>query len=156
MHADDSSAAADIFRQAIVLSPKFHTMHAFLAMAEILSRNDAEALKHLRIAEQLEDYNITNRSLARLSYAYSRLGLKEDALRLVNQLERNITNGQTIRAGDRVLAYLAIDEVDKAYDAMNNNPNEVILTSYEIKLNVLNDPILNEPRFEELRKRSSS
>ena len=55
-----------------------------------------------------------------------------------------------------MLSYLAISENDKAYNVLNQNQNEGISSLQIIKSNVMNDPILNETRFVELRKRIGS
>ena len=153
----DLSGAADIYRQGIKISPSYVGYHRNLGMVETILGNDTEALKELRLVEQSPGGEGTLPfSIARIAYSYSRLGLKDDAVRLVNQLEEKVASGRYVRPGDRALSYLAIGEVEKAYDILAQNPNEGAMSLQEIKSNILNDPILEEPRFVELRKRLGS
>ena len=151
MYARKPAEAADQFRLAIAIKPRF-TSYLNLCSAEFLLGNKAKALEAIRHAEQLIDDNITTRGIARVAYAYSRLGLQEDARRLYNLLEEKVANGKVIGADISSISYLAIGEVEKAYDVLSKNPNEGSVPIQELKFNMLNDPILDEPRFEELRK----
>ena len=151
MDAGKPTAAAEQFRLAIAIEPGF-TSYLNLCSAEILLGNETEALKALRIAEQLIDDTITTRGIARLAYAYSRLSLQNDALRVYNLLETKVANGKFIGADIRALSFLAIGEIEKAYDVLSKNPSEGSTPLQELKFNMLNDPVLEELRFVELRK----
>ena len=149
----DVIGAANVYRQGIKISPSYPGNHRNLGMMEMILGNDTEALKELRLAEKPSGESIQPFSISRIAYSYSRLGLQDDAVKLVNQLEAMIADGQYIRPGDRALSYLAIGEIEKAYNVLDQNPNEGITSLKEIKSNIMNDPILEQPRFVELRKR---
>ncbi len=146
-------AAADSFRKAIEIMPSRATSHAWLGFIGISLGNETEAQKEIRLAEQLLADNITTRDMAQLSYAYSRLGLQEEAIRLVKQLEIRVADGQFMRKADRVLSYLVLGEIEKAYDLLSQNLNEGSQSIQYIKFNIMNDPVLEESRFVELRNK---
>ena len=147
-------AAADSYRQATKLDLiSFLVTYRWLGLTEILLGNDTEALAQLRLAEVLAGIN-NPRYIAQLTYAYSRLDRREDALKLFNQLKTLAYDGQYIPTDYWTLAYLAIGEDDNAYDELNDASNEGGFFLFQIiKPNIMNDPVLEEPRFVELRAR---
>jgi len=149
----DVAGATDVYRQGIKIAPSYVGIRRNLGMMEMILGNDTEAIKQLRLAEPSSGESSLPFSMARIAYSYSRLGHQEDAVRLVNLIEAKIADGRYVRPGDRALSYLAIGEIDKAYNILDQNPNEGIMSLKEIKSNILNDPILEQPRFVELRKR---
>ena len=132
MDADNPAAAAEQFRLAIALDPDF-TRQINLGLAEILLGNKTEALEALRIAEQMIDETITTRGIARLAYAYSRLGFQEDAKRLFDLIQTRIANGRFINDTYLALAYLSIGEVEKARTLLNHDPYDAFNTLNYIK-----------------------
>ena len=147
LFAGDLVAAADSLRQAIELSPSDYRSHLRLVVSEILLGNETEALAVLRHTEQLNPNN------AFLAYYYSRLGLQEDAVKIFNRFEAEIADGRSISRGIRAVLYLAIGEADKAYDNFNQISNEDMYILQIILLNILNDSVLEEPRFVEIRNK---
>ncbi len=132
MDAGNPADAADQFRLAIAIKPSF-TRTINLGFAEILLGNMDEAFKALRSAEQLIDDVITTRGIARLAYAYTRLGLKEDAKRLFDLIQARIANGKFINTHYLALAHLAIGEVEKARTLLNHDPYDAFNTLNYIK-----------------------
>ena len=147
---------ADIFRKSIELSPSTDFLYMWLGMMEIILGNDTEALKQLRLTEEKLAGQYQPFIICRLAYFYSMLGLKEDAERLVKKVKERANAGRFTRVSTWTLSYLAIGENDKAYNVLNKNPNEGISSLQIIKSNVMNAPVLEEPRFVELRKRIGS
>ena len=151
MFAGQPVEAAVYFRKSVELSPSVHWVHLWLGMIEIILGNDTEALKQLQLTEEQLTDKYEPFSISRLAYFYSRLGLQEDAKRLTKRIERWAADGLHIRISTLALSYLAIGEYDKAYDVLSQNPNQGISSLQEIKSNIMNDPVLEEPRFIELR-----
>ena len=149
MYAGKSALAAEQFRRAIALEPNFF-YYLNLFFAEILSGNDVEALQS---ADQLMNEIANTTTMARVAYAYSRLGHQKDAIRVYKLLETTVATGKTIKPHAKALSYLAIGEIDKAYDLLFKNPTDGLNPLKEIKDNLLNNPVLEEPRFVELRDR---
>ena len=153
MYAGKPADAVDVFRKSIQFSESKYNAHAYLGMVHIILGNHVEGLKELRLAdEQLVDRNPPF-SLCRLAYFYSRLGYREDAVRLIKRIETLAASGRHIRISILAISYLAIGEADKAYNVLDQNPNEGISSLKIIQSNIMNDPVLNEPRFVALRDR---
>ena len=143
--------AAKQFRLGNSIEPNFYR-YLNLCLAEFLLENNAEAEEAIRHAEQLIDASITTRGTSRVAYAYSRLGLSKDAQRVFNLVEARVAKGNFISGEIRALSYLAIGEIEKAYIALSMKQKEGITFLKEIKANSLHNPVLEEPRFIELRK----
>ena len=153
LNADKPAAAAEQYRQAIALKPNFDRQHLNLGLAEILLGNETEALKQIRTAEQLQAA-AGKASNSLVAYGYSRLGLSKDAERIVKQLEAREAQGEMMRAYAKAVAYLAINDVNKAYDILSQKPNEGLHYFQVMKSNMMKDPVLEEPRFVEIRRQS--
>ena len=143
--------AAEQYRLAIALQPNADR-HLWLGMCEALLGNESEALKQLRLVEQIQSVDDKVPNLV-VAYGYSKLGLNEDAMRIVNEHETNAAKGQLMRAGAKALAYLTVGKVEMAFDILSQNPNEGLRYLQIIKSNIMKDPVLEEPRFVEVRKR---
>jgi len=151
MYGGDLASAAKQFRLGNSIEPNFYR-YLNLCLAEFLLENNAEAEEAIRHAEQLIDASITTRGTSRVAYAYSRLGLSKDAQRVFNLVEARVAKGNFISGEIRALSYLAIGEIEKAYIALSMKQKEGITFLKEIKANSLHNPVLEEPRFIELRK----
>ncbi len=132
MNAGKPAEAAEQFRLGNAIEPNF-TRTINLGLAEILLGNETEALKALRNAEQLINDKITTRGIARLAYAFSRLGQREDAKRLFDLIQTRIANGNFINNSYLALAYLSIGEVKKAQNLLNHDPYDAFNTLNYIK-----------------------
>ena len=153
LNAGKHAAAAEQYRLAIALKPKFHRQHTNLGLAEIVLGNDEEGLKQIRMAEELQS-SAGKGPNPLMAYGYSRLGLKDEAARVVNNLEARDAKGEKMRPYARAVAYLAIDEADKAYDILSEKPNEGLHYFQVMKSNMMRDSVLEEPRFVEIRNQS--
>jgi len=154
MFADRPVEAAYNYREGLKYY-EFPWLHRLLGQAEFLSGNRDEAIKHLRISEQIQE-SVGRRPDVMTAYTYSLMGLKEDAARMVNKLGGKAPTSGHIGVRVWVLANLAIGKPDTAYDILKADPNNGLVSLQEIKGNMLNDPILEEPRFVELRNQIGS
>ena len=153
-YAGNPVAAAESFREHIDISP---LQNRLLGAVEFVLGNNAAAISHLRRFEELSDIGdnvVYPDGIAQLAYQYGRLGLREDAQRLYNALEAMRADGQHIATASRAMSHLAVGDVDKAYQLLGEINGEWSLYSLRwMKSNILNDPVLEEPRFVELRSR---
>ena len=149
-NAGNPAAAAEQYRLAIALKP-ITDMHLWLGMNEILLNNKTEALKQLRFVEKKQSAGGRAPDLL-VAYGYSRLGLHEDAMRIVNEHEMREAKGQLMRSGAKAIAYLTIGKVEETFGILSNNPNEGLRYLQVIKSNIMNDPVLEESRFLVVRK----
>jgi len=153
LNAGNHAAAAEQYRLAIALKPKFHRQHTNLGLAEIVLGNNEEGLNQIRTAEQLQS-SAGKGPNSLMAYGYARLGLKDDAMRVVNDLQVRDAKGEKMRPYARAVANLAIGEADKAYDILAQKPNEGLHYFQVMKSNMMKDPLLEEPRFIEIRNQS--
>jgi len=149
-NAGNPAAAAEQYRLAIALKPNTD-MHLWLGMNEILLKNNTEALKQLRFVEKKQSAGGRTPDLL-VAYGYSRLGLNEDAMRIVTEQEMREAKGQLMRSGAKALAYLTVGKIEEAFDILSKNPTEGLRYVQVIKSNIMNDPVLEESRFAEVRK----
>ena len=94
-----------------------------------------------------------------LAYAYSRIGHRDEAVRLLNELEGLSDEVSRIGPGHLALAQLAAGNYEESlgwYDTFIENADRpkggTGLWPY-ITANVFSDPILERPEFVEMRSR---
>jgi adenylate cyclase len=157
-HAGQQEAALNPARRAVELGPASPITHLWLARIESALDNTTEAANHLRIAEQLMGSNLAPVGLSSIAFTYSRIGYEEDALRVLEQLEVSAPDRE-LDAGNWVLGYLVLGDYDNAFKALqtvvnrvkNNEPDRAYYLLQIIKSNAQAHPVLDEPRFRELR-----
>lgn len=148
------AAAADSVRRSISLTSSSGKYHLLLGEIEFLLGDDDAAKSDLEISEQLSDLNSASmEDMSILIYAYSRLGLKKDSLRVFDRFNNRVSAGEFVSTSALALAYLAIGTNNVTFDLLNRSPNEGINPLQHIKSNILNDPVLETSRFQELRRR---
>ena len=153
-YARDSESAAPLYRRIIPLRPTYPIAHTHLGVAEATNGNFDEAVSNLRIAE--EQFGGGAEQVfryAQLAKGYSMAGRREDAERMIGILEER---AQESPVGDSVwaLAHIALGEYDEALErleaAMAAPSSANYTTLIEIKANPWRDPVLDEPRFNEV------
>ena len=131
--------------------------HVDLATLEVALGNNQQAEKELLLVES-RALNSTNPSvLAQVVYGYARLGLREDAERLSARFDE-IWAGSRIPASSLIMVSLARGEDEEALDwltraAEEKAPYEGFGLVMRIKANVFRDPVLDQPRFVEVREK---
>ncbi len=138
MDAGNLVAAAKHYRLGNAIEHNFFR-NINLALVEIALGNKTEALIALRQADRLIDKTITTRGVARVAYAYSKLGLQEDAKRLFDLIQTMVANGKLINTSYSALAYLSIGEVEKARAMLNYEPYDAFNPLNYIKPEVVNN-----------------
>jgi len=148
-------AAADSFRKTIEFMPTRAAPHSWLGFIDIFLGDTTEALEELRIAEKLADKRDLD-SVTRIAYGYSKLGLNDEAMRIFKLIEKWGVEGQFIRPSAWATAYLAIGENEKVYKILSENLDNGAQNIQYLKYNVMKDPVLDQPRFVELRNQIGS
>ena len=153
----DSEAALAEMRRAVELSPTFGPAHLMLGSQEGVLGNHAEALKHTQIAEQLLLDDINPAFLGEMVASYSRAGYPEDAQRIFHRLEE-MAETRRIPSPAWCLAFLALGDDEQALHWLNtaaDSPEPYVgyFALMRIKLNAMASPVLDEPRFREVRDR---
>jgi len=149
--------AADVLREGLKYY-QFPWLHRILGIAEYRAGNRDEAIKQVQIAEQKRmEFEKGSNSLRKgpdpyTTYVLSILGFKEEAERFANELEADYAKRKHVNATNSIMINLTLGKVDEAYDVLSNNLNRgVSLNLQYIKENFMNDPVLEEPRFVEMR-----
>jgi predicted nucleic acid-binding protein len=95
-----------------------------------------------------------------MAYGYATAGRHEDAMRWFDRIEES-AGRRAVGAGVWAFAYLAIGDEERALDWLtkavtkieNHELDEGHYDLMEIKVNIANDPVLEQPRFVALRDR---
>lgn len=152
--AGEAAAAADSVRQSISLNSTASDPHLLLGEIEFILGDDRAAGPELEISERLSDPDTDPiEDMAIRIYAYSRLGLKQNAMRVFKHFNTRVATGEYVSISALALAYLGIGNANVAFDLLNRSPNEGMNALQHIKYNFLNDPVLETSRFQELRRR---
>jgi hypothetical protein len=130
---------------------------------QALLGNGAAAEAEFRTLEGQFDGNLPLSLLPELAMGYSMIGLDDDARRLVDRI-LSIAEQRDVGAGTVAMAYLAVGERDKAIAqlqiavdrAERREPDGGFLSLMIIKNNVIQNAILEEPQFRDLRARLGS
>ncbi len=153
-------AAGAAVRHNIELSPTNADLHTDLALINILQGNRDDAIGHLQTAQQLVVMGGSSsgaRSIAQLAEAYALLDRRQGVERLFNQFQdkaREELIGNVFWAR----AYVALGDYEQAFQRLEAAINDPVGERQwgTIKANEFSDPILDEPRFVELRNQLGS
>jgi Flp pilus assembly protein TadD len=145
-------------RRSIELGPTWSSARSWLAWAEIARGNSADALRELEVAEELLGPNRSIINLLDILYGYGRLGRTVEAQRLFNELE-GLAATQDLGAGGWAMAYLAIGENEKALEQLELGVERArakvldpgFFQLMNLRMNVTNDPVLEQPEFVAVR-----
>ncbi|MEE8094485.1 MAG: hypothetical protein V3T47_09645, partial [Gammaproteobacteria bacterium] len=138
-YARDYDAGAAAAQKAIELDPANPSYYLHLAYAEAARGNHDEALRELRIAEQLFGGNFDQVfRVGQMAMIYSQVGRREDAERMLALLEE-LDGESPVGGAIWALAYIALENFDEALRQLEvamENPAAVNNTTLsEIKAN---------------------
>ncbi len=125
-----------------------------LALAEAHRGNTEEALRLLQTAEELMDYRPNQPfRYGQMGIAYARLGQPEEAQRLFDALVERANEGD-VGDANWAFSHVALGEYDEALERLEaamEAPKAINYTALiMMKLNEWSDPVLEEPRFQDL------
>jgi len=87
-----------------------------------------------------------------LAYGYAMVGRKDDALKILNELEHTEKRGHPVPY--RVAAvYLALGDKDKAIDWLKKEYEESGDWMNQLKVDPVMDPLRSDPRFQDLMRK---
>ena len=157
MFLGDNDAAVGPMRRAVELSPAFGSAYLMLASLETAQGNHAEALRHTQIAEQLLHDDINPAFLGETANCYAQLGRREDAERIFHRLEE-MAETNHIPTAAWIVSSLARGDDDRALHLLKKvadapEPYVGYFSLMRIKYNAMVSPVLEEPRFREVRDR---
>jgi tetratricopeptide (TPR) repeat protein len=160
-YAGDYSAAGEAARKGIARVPILSLQHSWLAMSEIALGNSDEAQRELERAEQLLGANRAIISLLDIAYGFGRIGDRDNARRLSDEIMAAANGGQDIGVGGWALANLAVGNEGEALDwleqgadkASRHEPDAGFYSLMNIKMNYTADPVLERAEFVDVRSR---
>ena len=160
--AGDLDAAASSLRRGVsapeayeqAYAPSMLIERSWLAAVEIARGNADAALRELQFMDGLSaETRIAE--LPFMTYAYSMIGRREDARRVLAELEPAMTADGPFGAGAWALVYLAKGDSSRARDwlekaagkAARQEPDEHFFALMLLRANLLADPRLEQPEF---------
>ena len=156
-------AAIASWRRSLDLNAAYPSPYFLLSAVATARRDTNEALEYIRTYERLAGDNILPSQVASLAHRYALLGQHETATTYFNRLEEIAAN-RAIGAGSWVMAHLAVGDDAEALRWLQiavdkvaaKEPDEAFFNLMGIKANFSSDPVLDEPRFVELRAQLGS
>jgi TolB-like protein/Flp pilus assembly protein TadD len=155
--AQDHDRALAIYREGMALDPS-HSFNALLAATSAPRRgNYAEAVRVLRMAEELFGSVNSGWSLGQLAYGYGLAQSDADAQRVFDRITQLATEHR-VGAVSWALASLGIGDQEQALKWLNaaaadHAPDEGSFIRGLLKRNFAADPVLEQPEFVEVRRR---
>lgn len=155
--AGDYDEAARIERMAITLDPAFFFSYQMLGLVEAARGNHADALKQLRFAEELSRGIPSADVMSNLAYGYGLIGQREDAIRMLTQIESVATEFH-VGAASWALSYLGVGDEERALEFLESASDvtqggEGYLALTYLVGNAFSDPVLEQRMFVEARRR---
>jgi len=155
--AGDIESALEAAHRAAELLPTFGLGHLLVGQMERLSGNHDDALRHIRVAEQLMLDEINPAFLAELITGYGMLDQHGDAKRIYARFEK-MAKSRRIPTGPWALAHVGLRNREEALHwlkltAEDPEPYVAHFTLMNMKANGYRDPMLDEPEFVAVRER---
>jgi serine/threonine protein kinase/tetratricopeptide (TPR) repeat protein len=137
-------------RQALKLDPNFFPSRRYLALGYDLQGKYNDALAELQRAVS----SATKSTLVKseLGYAYAKAGRREDALRVIEELQRS-PGERRISPFHFALIYIGLGENDRAIDLLEKAYDERVERLVWLRADPRFDPLRLDPRFNDLLTR---
>jgi len=134
-------AALEEARKTVQLDSGFSLGHSFLALVHLQLKRDREALAELEpLAGQ------SNRYDGERGYAYGVAGRRQDALRLLAQMEER-SRREYVAPSARALIYVGLGDNEQALSWLERGYAELDWRLLYLKADPLFDSLRSEPRF---------
>ena len=141
--------AMEYYRRAIELNPNYSWGHLWIADVYVQKGMYDEAITEVNKALSVEG---STRAIATLGYAYAVAGRRDEARKVLGQLE-DLSKGKYVSPFFIAIIHVGLGEKDRAFDWLEKayqerNPNLV-----RLKVEPVFDPIRSDPRFTNLLRR---
>lgn len=144
--------AARSFGTALVSNPTYFPLYLQLGSTEISRGNRAEAVRHLRVGEELMPEGAPASRLAQFAFVYSQLDRREDVVRLFDEI-REKAEDNPVSDAVWAMAYIALGNYKQALERLEtamNDPARDIVRLAGIRADIHGDPELDRPEFREV------
>lgn len=149
--ARNPDAAVEQSLRTIEMDPNFPRVHSYLGWAYLQNGRFAEAVAELERARAL--FGDSPSRVAELAHGYAAAGRAAEAKKLLGDLlalrERRYVDAYLLAR-----IYVALGEKDRAFGFLERAEADQSLQRVLLKVDPLLDPIREEPRFQELLRRS--
>jgi tetratricopeptide (TPR) repeat protein len=155
--AGDVDDAAAAFTNVVAAAPGEQGLLArdWLARMEIARGNEAAALDQLRLSESITAAQRQPIFLPMWAYCYGRLGQRDDARRIVAEMEQRERSGTRFGAGGWAMAHLAVGDERRALESLESAADKAAAHELDegffnlmaLRANVTNDDVLRQPAF---------
>jgi serine/threonine-protein kinase len=134
-------------RQALKLDPNFFPSRRYLALGYDLQGKYNDALTELQRAVS----SATKSTLVKseLGYAYAKAGRREDALRVIDELQRS-PGERRVSPFHFALIYIGLGENDRAIELLEKAYDERVERLVWLRADPRFDPLRLDPRFKEI------
>ena len=148
-------AALATYETAIEINPRSNVAQLNVGLLHVTLGNRDDAERNLRLSESFAIEGLPL-LLTQVAYGYSRLGLDEDADRVLGVFEQAAEGGTRVAEIGWVIASLARRDEERALQWLQriteNRPYEGYNLIMRIKANVDGDPILDRSEFAQVRQ----
>jgi TolB-like protein/thioredoxin-like negative regulator of GroEL len=152
--AREYQRARDVYEKQVARDPGNFIAHFQLSRLASQRGDYEEAVERARKSEQLLTVNSGSFILV---YAYGLAGSHDDATRLFDEAKLVAVEESFVEPMMWAIAYLGTGQYEKALEQLEitaSSPfDSGIMESAIIKVNAFSDPVLDEPRFVELRSK---
>jgi TolB-like protein/DNA-binding winged helix-turn-helix (wHTH) protein/Tfp pilus assembly protein PilF len=142
--------AIDQYQRTLEMDSNFAIAHAYLGRAQLRKGNFEQAIIECQTATRLSDSHPFY--LAWLGYAYAISGHRNEALRILHDLQ-TISRRKYVASHDIAAIYAGLGERSKALMWLNKAYDERSYTVLQLEVEPEFDLLRSEPRFQELMHR---
>jgi serine/threonine-protein kinase len=140
------------WEKALELDPAFADASLVLARAQVTQGKYREAIAVLRKAAMFNEKH--SLILGALAHAYARAGLRDEAMKLVGDLERiDAEERGYVPPFGLIWAHAALGEKDQAFAILEKSYEERRDRMVWLSVDPLLDPLRSDPRFDDLVRR---
>ena len=144
--------AIEMFRRAHEMDPTLWVPLGYLGGAQTLKGQYTEAAATFRKAIQIGDGSPNAKS--HLAYALARLGNRDEALKLIDELKRQATH-EHINSFHFAVPYIGLGNKDEAFFWLGKGVDEQSIGFAELDVHPWFDDLRSDPRFKALLIRTS-
>jgi tetratricopeptide (TPR) repeat protein len=141
--------AIEQYRKALELNPKYSWAHISIAEAYAQKGMYDAAITEVNRALSLD---VNTRAIAILGYAYALAGRRDEARKVLGQLEE-LSKRKYVPSFFITIIYIGLGEKDRAFDWLEKAYQERHPHLVNLKVQPVYDPLRADPRFADLVRR---
>ena len=151
-HARDFDRAIEQGQKTLELDPNFPPPNTYLSAAYEQKGMYQEAAEGFQKGQTLRGGTDWSLALAGLGHLYARLGRKDEARAILDELQR-LSRQEYVPADSMALVYAGLGEKDQAFAWLDKAYEERSFRLLHIKVEPMWDSLRSDPRFAQLLRR---